>query len=166
MSHVDAAANVGMKFVPIPSIPGVSQVKKVQDAVWDVDPAELREQNTKRLEEAGVDGKLIKKFMDNDNLSPSQQTLVLVTLGKMKGLEGLETVLDLSVRSESREEAEFALANTLFLQDYHKLKVPLTRIYPGEPVPVARTSGNGLIILVSVDHALFPDVPTRIMKAR
>lgn len=42
-------------FAPPSSIPGVDYLKRVNEAVWTIDPAELREQNTKKLRDAGVE---------------------------------------------------------------------------------------------------------------
>ncbi len=155
VSHVDAAANFGMKFVPIPSIPGVDYLKRVNDAVWTLDPEELRAQNTKTLQEAGVDEKLIQKFMTNENLSPSQQTLMLTTLTTMKGVEGLEVMLKIAAEADGVDVAEFNLANTLLLAAYHKFKKPVTKVFPGQPVPVALDEDNGLFIIVSADDAFW-----------
>ena len=155
VAHVDAAANFGMRFVPIPSIPGVDYLKRVNDAVWTMDPEELREQNTKKLQEAGVDEKLIQQFMTNENLSPSQQTLMLVTLAEMKGAEGLEVMLQIAAEADSVDVAEFNLANTLLLAAYHHFRKPATKVFPGQPVPVALDEDNGLFIIVSVDDAFW-----------
>jgi len=157
VAHVDAAANFGMKFVPIPSIPGVDYLKQVNDAVWTMDPEELREQNTKELQDAGVDEKLIQKFMTNENLSPSQQTLMLATLAEMRGVEGLQVLLEIAAEADAVDVAEFNLANTLFLAAYHKLSKPVTKIFPGEPVPVALDQDNNLAIIVSADDAFWVD---------
>jgi len=155
VAHVDAAANFGMRFVPIPSIPGVDYLRRVNEAVWTMDPEELREQNTKMLQDAGIDEKLIQQFMTNENLSPSQQTLMLSTLAQMKGVKGLEVMLKISAEADGVDVAEFNLANTLLLAAYHKFKKPVTKVFPGEPVPVALDEDNGLFIIVSADDAFW-----------
>ena len=38
--------------------------------------------------------------------------------------------------------AEFNLANTLLLAAYHKFKKPVTKVFPGQPVPVALDEDN------------------------
>ena len=157
VATVDAAAHFGMKFVPIPSIPGVNYLSRVNDAVWNVDPEELRDQNIKLLQEAGVDEKLIAKFMTNEYLSPSQQTLVLATLTQMKGVKDLETVLRISAAADSFELAEFDLANALFLEAYHKFQTPVAKVFGGEPVPIFLDSDGHLNIIVSVDYAFWTE---------
>jgi hypothetical protein len=155
VAHVDAAGHFGMKFVPIPSIPGAGYLDKVNDAVWNMDPEELSAHNTQVLQEAGVDEKLIHKFMTNENLSPSQQTLMLSTLAGMKGVEGLEVMLRIAAAADSVDVAEFNLANTLLLAAYHKFRKSVTKVFPGQPVPVALDEDNGLVIIVSADYAFW-----------
>ena len=157
VAHVDAAANFGMRFVPIPSIPGVDYVRRVNEAVWTMDPEELREQNTKKLQDAGVEAGLIQKFMTNEHLSPSQQTLMLTTLAQMKGVEGLQVMLGIAAEADAVDVAEFSLANTLLLAAYHKFRTPVSKVFPGEPVPVALDEDNHLIIVVSADYAFWVD---------
>ena len=155
VAHVDAAAHFGMKFVPIPSIPGAGYLDKVNDAVWTMDPQELKAHNIKTLQDAGVDEKLIHKFMTNENLSPSQQTLTLSTLAEMKGVEGLQGMLQIAADADSVDVAEFNLANNLFLAAYHKSHKPVTKVFAGEPVPVALNKDNGLVIIVSADYTFW-----------
>ena len=38
--------------------------------------------------------------------------------------------------------AEFNLVNTLLLAAYHKFKNPVTKLFPGQPVPVALDEDN------------------------
>lgn len=155
VARVDAAANFGMRFAPIPNIPGVNHLRRVNEAVWRTDPAELHEQNTRKLQEAGVDEKLIQRFMTNENLSPSQQSLALTTLAEMKGVAGREVMLQIAAEADAVDVAEFNLANTLLLAAYHIYRKPLTKVFPGQPVPVALDEDNNLIIIVSADYAFW-----------
>lgn len=122
-----------------------------------MDPEELREQNTKKLQEAGVEAGLIQKFMTNENLSPSQQTLMLTNLTAMKGVDGLEVMLGIAAEADAVDVAEFSLANSLLLTAYHKFRTPVSKVFPGEPVPVALDKDNHLIIVVSADYAFWVD---------
>jgi hypothetical protein len=95
--------------------------------------------------------------MTNENLSPSQQTLMLATLAEMGGVEGLKTMLEIAAEADAVDVAEFNLANTLLLAAYHRINKPVTKIFPGQPVPVALDEDNGLFIVVSTDYAFWVD---------
>lgn len=158
IAYVDAAADFGIRFAPIPRIPGFSYVRKVEQAVWTIDPEELRERNINTLREAGVEEELIQGLMNNEFLSPTQQTLLLMTLGELKGVEGLTNVLNLLAMSESYEVAEFNLANTLFLWAYNRHVRPVRSIFSGQTVPVALDADDNLVAIVSVDYIFWEEI--------
>ena len=114
VSRVDAATSTGMRFAPIPRIPGANELRKLNEIVWTMDPRELREQNIKKLQEAGVEPELIESFINNPWYSPTQQTLLLSTLSEMDGVGGLRVILEIAAAAESSEEAQFDLGNAFF----------------------------------------------------
>lgn len=156
LSQVDAAASTGMRFVPIPRIPGASELRALNQIVWSVDPRELREQNIKRLVEAGVEEELIEQFINNPWYSPSAQTVVLTALLDMKGVEGRRALLEIAAGAESAEEAQFDLANIVLLRSYHRSIKPLARVLPGR-VAVAITQEGDMMKVVSVDYAFWQE---------
>jgi hypothetical protein len=156
LSKVDAAASTGMRFVPIPRIPGASELRALNQMVWSVDPRELREQNIKRLMEAGVEEELLEEFMNNPWFSPSAQTVLLTAIQEMDGVEGRPTLLEMAATVESAEEAQFDLANIVFLSAYHRSIKPLARVHPGR-VAVAITQEGDMLKVVSVDYAFWQE---------
>ena len=131
LSKVDAATTTGMRFVPIPRVPGASELRAINQMVWSVDPRELREQNIKRLTDAGVDEGLIEQFMTNPWFSPTGQTLLLTALQEMEGVEGRQFLLEIAAATESAEEGQFDLGNIVFLSTYHRTVEPLAGIRAG-----------------------------------
>jgi len=158
VAYVDAAANFGMRFAGIPEIPGVDYLHKVEKAVFTMDPEELREHNTKILRDAGVEEDLIQGLMNNEFLSPTQQTLLLSVLTELKGVEGLRNVLELLAMSDSYEVAEFNLANTLFLWAYGHYAIPIQQVFGGSPVLPSLDTDDNLVIVVSADYAFWEEV--------
>ena len=75
----------------------------------------------------------------------------------MAGVEGQHVMLQLAAEADSVDVAEFNMANTLLLAAYHRLRTPVTKVFPGEPVPVALDRNNRLIIIVSADYAFWVD---------
>ena len=156
LSRVDAAAGTGMRFVPIPRIPGAGELRALNQMVWNVDPRELRDQNIQRLAEAGVEEELIDEFMNNPWFSPSAQTVLLTSLLEMEGVEGRRALLEIAVATESAEEAQFDLANIVFLSEYHRSVEPLTQVRSGR-VAVAITQEGDMLKVVSVDYAFWQE---------
>jgi len=154
LSKVDGATTTGMRFVPIPRVPGANELRVLNQIVWSVDPRELREQNIKRLVEAGVDEGLIEQFINNPWFSPTGQTLLLTAILEMEGVEGREVLVEVASSTESAEEAQFDLGNIIFLSTYHRSVKPLARLLPGR-VAVAITKDGEMLKIVSVDYAFW-----------
>jgi len=154
LSKVAAATSTGMRFVPIPRIPGASELRTLNQIVWSVDPRELREQNIKRLVEAGVDEELIEQFMNNPWFSPTGQTMLLTAILEMEGVEGRWVLLDVASTTDSAEEAQFDLGNIMFLSAYHRSVKPIAHLLPGR-VAVAITEDGDMLKIVSVDYAFW-----------
>jgi len=154
LSKVAAATNTGMRFAPIPRIPGARELHTLNQIVWSVDPRELREQNIKRLVEAGVDEELIEQFINNPWFSPTGQTILLTALLEMEGVEGRRVLLEIASTTESAEEAQFDLGNIMFLGAYHRSVKPIARLLPGR-VAVAITQDGDMLKIVSVDYAFW-----------
>lgn len=154
LSKVSAATGVGMRFVPIPRVPGARELHTLNQIVWSVDPRELREQNIKRLVEAGVDEELIEQFMNNPWFSPTDQTMLLTALLEMEGVEGRRVLLVVAGATESATEAQFDLGNITFLSAYHRSVKPLDHLLPGR-VAVAITKDADMLKIVSVDYAFW-----------
>ena len=154
LSKVAAATSTGMRFVPIPRIPGASELHALNQVVWSVDPRELRDQNIKRLVEAGVDEELIEQFMNNPWFSPAAQTILLTALLEMEGVGGRRVLLEIASSTESAEEGQFDLGNIMFLGAYHRSIKPLDRLLPGR-VAVAITKDGDMLKVVSVDYAIW-----------
>lgn len=86
VAKVDASAGFGMKFVPIPRIPGVNYLSDVQAMVYNLDPRELRRINAGHLRDMGVGEEVIESFLDNAFLRPSQQSVFVAALFALEGV--------------------------------------------------------------------------------
>jgi len=154
LSRVSGATGMGMRFVPIPRIPGARELAQLNSMVWSVDPRELREQNIKQLVEAGVDEELVEGFINNPWFSPTGQTLILTALLQMEGVEGRRALLEVASAAASASEAQFDLGNIVILSTYHRSVKPVDHLLPGK-VTAAVTKDGDLLKIVSVDHAFW-----------
>jgi hypothetical protein len=156
VAKVDATASFGMRFV-VPRIPGVSELKTINEIVWSLDPRELRDRNIKKLQGGGVDPEMIESFMSNPWFDPVMQTIVINSLGRMEGVSGREVAIEIASAAESRVEARFDLANIVLLGIFHKTVSPTTRLVRGGPVPGAVTADGRLLVIASLDHVFWTE---------
>ena len=153
ISEVTAVTDFGMQFVPIPQIPGASELGRLNQMVWTEDPAEVRDQNIKRIRQAGVSDDLIDSFMNNTFFSPTMQTQLLDALVSMRGVQNLAVILEIASRAEASEVARFRVENAQLLSSFHQQIEPIDRLLKAKAV-VAITDRNRMIVMASLDYSL------------
>ena len=68
----------------------------VRDEVWNLPPVDLARQNEAQLQALGVNGRTTRDFLRNRWFTPSLQTALVIALGKMDGIAGVETVIQVA----------------------------------------------------------------------
>ncbi len=152
VARVDAAGSFGMRFAPIPRIPGVNYLSDVAKIVWTMDPRELVELNMKKLAEMGAREELIDELVENPAITPSYQTAVVVILGSLEGAGGRVSLVEQAAGLETEEQAIFFVQSLSQLGEYHASATPIERLVGRTRVPVALTRDGKLVGFASVDH--------------
>ena len=157
VARVAAAGGFAVKLAGVPRIPGVDYIGDLNEMVWDRDPRELKEENTKRLAAMGADEALSEKLLDNPALSPSHQTYLVAALHSLEDAEDRALAVELFAEAETEEEAMFFVGNALLLAGFHRAQSPIARLLPSKPVPVALTADNRLVSFAAVDHLVWTE---------
>lgn len=87
-AKIDAAAGFGMRFVGIPSIPGIGDIHDVMEAVYKEDPATIRARTKVTLAGYGLSADEIERWQNTLVLSPTRQLLLLKAAATLDGVEG------------------------------------------------------------------------------
>jgi len=151
VAKVDAVGSFSMKFVPIPTIPGVDYIHDVTQAVWNTDPRELREINEKMLVDAGASEQLIAAFFENPWYTPSSQTYLLATFASLDGVDGRDVLVEQAAMVGSEPQAMFFLQAMRMLAGFHASEAPFVKLLGGGRLPAGLTEGDRLVFLVPVD---------------
>lgn len=152
VARVDAAGGFTMKFAPIPRIPGVRYLGKVNSLVWSLDPRALQEHNQKLLIEMGIEEELLEEFFDSPWLSPSRQTRIVAALVSLEGVDDVALAIDQALGLEAIEQAYFFQQSLEMLAYFHSSEEPLARLLAETRVPTAVTRSGKLVAFASVDH--------------
>ena len=152
MAKYAAAGSLGARLMT-PSIPGVGLVTGVRDLVWSLSPKDLRLRNEKALLAMGADEALIKRFFDNPNYTPSDQTRIVAALEVMKGAEGRALFVGGTAAAESPTEAMVYSRTAEILAAYHSRRSPIKRfVASGRTFPLALTGAGTAVLMVPADH--------------
>ncbi len=144
-AEVDAAAGFSVRFVGIPSIPGIGDVNEVMDAVYTEEPATLRKRNKATLAGYGLQPDEIKRLQHSLVLSPTRQALLLKAAAALNGVDGRGELFRHALGLTSDAEAQVYLQSVGLLVLAHG-KQPLAAILPGVRLPSARRSDGHIVV--------------------
>jgi hypothetical protein len=85
-AKISAAAGFGMKFVGVPGLPGIGLTQRAVDAIYNEDPAVIRERTRKKLAGFGLSAAEIESFMNAPRLSPTRQVVLLSAAQTLEGV--------------------------------------------------------------------------------
>lgn len=156
----------GMGFLGVPEIPGADIIGEVNDAVWSKDPYELQDLNRSRLIETGADEDLIEAYLENPNLSPSQQTLLTAAIAEIDGASGRDGILVQALIPESEAEANFLIKSVMMLAWYHISQNPVIEITTQSAIPTGITADGTAVMLFAVDHVYWTETMAKVAGIR
>jgi hypothetical protein len=157
VGKVDAAGRFGVRFAPIPRIPGVSYIQDVNKLVWSTHPRELRELNLKHLLAMGASEDAANGLLDSPWYSPSAQTYLVALLSDLDGVEDRVVALELAVAAGSRDEARFFVQAVTMVAEFHRSQTPIDRLVGGARFPAGLTADSRLVFLVPIDDIFWTE---------
>jgi hypothetical protein len=153
-SRIEGLTSFGMKFVGLPSIPGVGAIRKTMTLVWETDPWELRRRNRKILLAAGISEETARAFEDQPYLSLTMQTSLADSIEAFSAVGGRDELVARALGVESRDDGRLLVQSVALLLRLHGEHEPLAAILAGPRLPVARTRAGELVATAPAD-ALF-----------
>lgn len=148
-----AGASLGSRLV-IPRIPGlIGAVESVSDLVWSRDRLDLQLHNEDVLGSLAVPDPVIRRFIDNETYTPTQQTAIVAAVAGMDGVSNRWRLIEYAGDADREAEAEFYANAVGLLAQYHEGRAPLDTIHPtGTIVPLALTRDHRAVVAFPVDR--------------
>jgi hypothetical protein len=144
-ANIDAAAGFGMKFVGLPSIPGIGNIHELTHAIYNEDPATIRARNRVTLANYGLQPGEIDRWQNSLVLSPTRQILLMQSAATLDGVEGRGELFRHALGLTSDVEAQVYLQSVGLLVLAHR-KQPVTAILPGVRLPAARRADGHIVV--------------------
>jgi hypothetical protein len=144
-ANIDAAAGFGMKFVGIPSIPGIGDVHELLYAIYNEEPATIRARNRVTLAGYGLQPGEIDRWQNTLVLNPTRQILLLKAAAALNGVEGRGELFRHALGLTSDVEAQVYLQSVFLLVLAHS-KQPVVAILPGLRLPAARRADGHIVV--------------------
>lgn len=164
VAWAERLGKLGMGFAGVPKIPGADIISDVNEAVWSKDPYELRDLNQSRLVATGADEALIEEYLDNPQMTPSQQTLLTAAIAEFEDVDGRDGILLQSLNLETEAEMIFFIQSLTLLAWYHRNQNPLASFETNAAIPVAILPDGAAVLALAVDHLYWTETIAQAAK--
>jgi hypothetical protein len=144
-ARIAAGAGFGVRFVGLPAIPGIGIAQRTVDAIYNEDPAVIRERTRKALVGFGLSELEIEGFMNAPLLSPTRQLVLLSAVEALGGVAQRGELLRHAIGLTSDEEVQVYLRSAGLLARVHA-SYPLTAVMAGLRLPAALRAGGGVVV--------------------
>jgi hypothetical protein len=141
----EAVGSFGIKFAALPAIPGIALTQRALDAIYNEDPAAVRQRMRKLLAGYGVSPDEIETWLNTPVLSPTRQVLLLSAAASLEGVAGRAELFRHSLDLTSDAEAQVYLRSVGLLALAHQSH-PLKAIVPGVRLPTAELADHRLVV--------------------
>lgn len=148
-----AGASLGSKLV-IPRIPGlIGAVENVGDLVWKKDRLDLLLHNEDTLKRLSVPGPVIRRFIENETYTPTQQTAIVSAVAALETVANYWRLIEHAAFADRPAEADFYTNAIGLLLLYHDSRAALDTIHPTATImPVAITRDHRAVVAFPVDR--------------
>ncbi|MBI4804559.1 MAG: hypothetical protein HY795_04925 [Desulfovibrio sp.] len=129
--------------IAVSSVSGVNWLGQIDLAQ---PPQDLRIHNRKTLEAMGIPEESSRFFMDNDEFTPTQQSLLVKALSDLGRAGGRDTFVRLAARTENQDQAFFRQRMALMYAGFHR-KVNAIRGFVKLGTLVGALTNEGKLVL-------------------
>jgi hypothetical protein len=100
----------------------------MRQLVRDNSPGELYKINKKKLEQMGLETKLVETFLNKITYNPQEETLLVGALESMKNVKGRDAFIALASLAKDEDTAVFYRLSAQMMEAYHVNVAPAIRI--------------------------------------
>ena len=144
-ARIAAGAGFSVRFVGLPAIPGIGIAQRTVDAIYNEDPAVMRERTRRTLVGFGLNDVEIEGFMNAPLLSPTRQLVLLSAVEALGGVAQRGELLRHAIGLTSDEEVQVYLRSAGLLARVHA-SYPLTAVMAGLRLPAALRADGGIVV--------------------
>ncbi len=140
----------------VPYSMAMSAVTITNTTIYDTPPADLINNNILIFSGTGASDAQVKALVKNEQYSLSVLTAVALGIQRLKGVNGLASVVDLAAAAKTQDETRFMAGAVNMLARYHETVAPLAQVAAPRPI-IGRTVGGALVIPAPVDYVAWTE---------
>jgi hypothetical protein len=136
----------------------------MRQLVRDNSPGELNKINKKKLEQMGIETKLVETFLNNYTYNPQEETLLVGALESMKNVKGRDAFIALASIAKDEDTSVFYRLSAQMMEAYHINVAPATRIWNiGGNLRLQKKDGT-FVVLQPLDHIFWTEDVQRALE--
>lgn len=120
-------------------------------------PTELRMNNRAKLIEMGLAPALAERFINEDDFSPSQQSMIVYSLGTLKAVKGKESFVKLTLTTRDPDVALFRTRMAQMFAGYHRGVGKLVSFAELGKFVAGQTAGGKLVLAFPLDYLVWTE---------
>ena len=137
----------------------------LNEVIATTPPSDLRRMNREKLKKMKVSADVIDLFIDNPNLSPRHQTIIVAALESMPKTSNRESFVKFAVLTDTEEVALFAQQVVQMHAGYHKKIDKIEEFIPFGSVIASRSAKGKLIAAAPLDYMIWNIYNAEIFQA-
>ncbi len=142
----------------------LSWTDTLNDVLSETPPDLLRSRARDILEELGLKEDLVTQFLHHPTISPRQITVITMGCKAMKGVDGLHTILEKALVSNSDIDSVYYQITVEMLAGYHEKQSPLEKILDFRGLPAGLSEEGTLVAAIPIDYARWNRFSEGLMK--
>lgn len=144
---------------------GMQVSTSLSGLIRDNSPEDLRLINNRILTGLELPPVLIQAFLQNPAFSPVHQTMLCEALKGLRGVDGLDVLLDLTRAAADEDDAWFFQRTAELIAWLHTGSTPLSRIVSLNGFPVCLARDGKVVVALHLDYAGWSPVTDRFTAA-
>lgn len=144
-ARIAAGAGFGVRFVGLPGIPGIGLAQRAVDAIYNEDPAVIRERTRTTLAALGLSAVEIDRFMNAPLLSPTRELVLLAAAQALGGVTQRGELFRHAIELTSDEEVQVYLRSAGLLARVHADR-PVASVVAGVRLPAALRADGSVVV--------------------
>jgi hypothetical protein len=125
---------------------------KLHDAVWSLDPADLRARNRARISPWCNDEILLRRFLQHKAFNATLQTALAESLRALEPASGCDALLETALMAQGEQEARFVVNALQLLRQHLGADAAGGDLLPLGATVVYRSRGGELVLPLAVDR--------------
>jgi hypothetical protein len=148
----DRSVDLGVGMIGGAAVSVLDNSSKVHDAVWKLDPIELRARNRARISRWCRDEPLLRRFLQHKAFNAQLQTALVEAVRELAPTSGCEALLETALMAATEQEARFVVNALRLIQHHLGPAARGGRLQPLGATLAFRSADDELLLPLAVDH--------------